>query len=69
MIGLVTRLPLICHFSLPEFSWEVVDDSHGCGHLPIYISYARDILKFNYKGADWATFRGVADCNIHITRL
>ncbi|MPC17187.1 hypothetical protein E2C01_010035 [Portunus trituberculatus] len=51
---------------LPDFSWEVIDNSHGSEHLPICISYASDMLptahppKSNFKTGDWATFQGVA---------
>ena len=55
---------------LHDFSWDVSDDSHGSDHLPICISCARDVAstsrlpKFNFKRADWATFRVIADVNI-----
>ena len=63
-------LSLLSPAILPDFSWEVIDDSHGSDHLPICISYSRDIPptprtpKFNFKRADWATFRGIADVDI-----
>ncbi|ORD93096.1 RTJK, partial [Enterospora canceri] len=53
-----------------DFSWEVSDDAHGSDHLPICISYSRDVAsippppKFNFKRADWATFRVVADVDV-----
>ena len=54
----------------PDFSWEVIDDSHGSDHLPICISHARDTPstprspKFNFKRADWASFRAIADVDV-----
>ena len=55
---------------LPDFTWEVIDDSYGSDHMPICISYARDIIstppppKFNFKRADWASFCRIADVDI-----
>ena len=52
----------------PDFSWEVINDSHGSDHLPICISHARDTVytppKFNLERADWASFRAIADVDI-----
>ena len=36
-------LSLLSPGILPDFSGEVIDDSHGSDHLPICISYSRDI--------------------------
>ena len=36
-------LSLLSPAILPDFSWEVIDDSHGSDHLPICISYSRDL--------------------------
>ena len=54
----------------PDFSWEVIDDSYGSDHLPICISYARDLTRapvcprFNLKKAGWNSFRRVIDLDI-----
>ena len=36
-------LSLLSPCILPDFSWEVIDDSHGSDHLPICIFYSRNI--------------------------